>query len=67
MNLRIKKAKRTVRKNVTVRFSEEEYNNAEAKALVHTDGNIAEWIRYSAQNCTPRSSDLEKPSKKKRK
>ena len=60
MELRIKKVKRKTRKNVTIRFSEDEYNTAMQKALVHTDGNLSEWVRHCAQNHTPRKKDLEK-------
>lgn len=59
MSLRIKKVKRAERSNLTIRVTREEYNLIQRKALVHTDGNISEWIRYAAQACTPRKSDLE--------
>ena len=59
----IKKVKRKTRKNVTTRFSEIEYNNVLQKALVHTEGNIAEWIRFASQNCTPRPRDMQKSKK----
>lgn len=63
MDLRLKKVKREVRKNVTTRFSDAEYANVVQKAYVHTDGNIAEWIRYAAQHCIPKTVDLEKTMK----
>jgi len=47
-----------------VRFSEEEKNGVLQKAMVYTDGKISEWIRYAAQNHTPRARDLEGSKKK---
>ena len=63
MNLRIKKVKPELRTNVTVRLTKKEYNNVLQKALVHTEGNVSEWVRYAAQNCTPRRTDLEPDEK----
>lgn len=59
MGLRIKKTKRAERRNLTLRVTEAELNLIRRKALVHTDGNISEWIRYAAQACSPRKNDLE--------
>jgi len=63
MNLRLKKVKKDLKTNFTLRMSAEEYNNIQQKALVHTNGNVSEWIRYAAQNCTPRKSDFAKDDK----
>lgn len=59
MNLRLKKVKRESRRNMTFRISEKEYNAVLRKASVHTNGNVSEWVRYAAQNFTPRKADLE--------
>jgi len=63
MNLRLKKVKPESRTNVTVRLTKKEYNNVLQKALVHTEGNVSEWVRYAAQNCTPSRRDLEPDDK----
>jgi len=63
MKLRLKKVKRESRHNMTFRISEKEYNAVLRKAAVHTDGNVSEWVRYAAQNFTPRRSDLENDDK----
>lgn len=62
MNLRLKKVNKNDPKNratLNVRLTKVEYNNVLQKAMVHTDGNVSEWVRYAAQNCTPRRGDLE--------
>jgi hypothetical protein len=63
MNLRLKKVKPDKRVTVTTRLTKKEYGNVLQKAAVHTDGNVSEWIRYAAQNCTPRRGDLEPEEK----
>ena len=60
MNLRLKKVNKANNKiPKTFRMTKVEWNNVKQKALVHTDGNMSEWIRYAAQNCTPRRGDFE--------
>ena len=57
--MQLKKEKKKVRKNRTIRMDDKEIARAKCKAELYCKGNLSEWIRYAVQNCVPRRRDID--------
>lgn len=57
--MRLKKNKKNKSELIAARVSVEELNKIKTKANIYAEGNISQWIVYSALNCKPKKTDLE--------
>lgn len=54
------KSKKDVKKQRTIRFSEEEFSEIINRAKKYAKGNLSRYVRYAALNFVPKKKDLTK-------
>ena len=64
--MRLKKSRSNKTATIAARCLQEEWNRAQQKANIYTEGNLSEWVLFAALNYVPGKEDFEEePTKKK--
>jgi len=58
-NMRLKKSKKNKTELIRFRCTAEDYNRIQTLANLYTEGNVSEFLTYSALNFFPNKDDFE--------